>query len=72
MTIAVDLGRKATKQTNETSLSNFSQSTRPEGRVLWEELLVLPRFHSYFSSGHVEFLSPDIEILLNLLFLQQK
>ena len=25
--------------------SNSSQSTRPTGRVLWGELLVLPRFH---------------------------
>ena len=31
---------------NIASLSNFSQSTRPVGRVLWEELLVLSRFHS--------------------------
>ena len=29
-----------------TSSSNSSQSTRPAGRVLWEELLVLSRFHS--------------------------
>ena len=36
-----------------TSSSNSSQSTRPTGRVLWEELLVLIR------SGRVEFLSPD-------------
>ena len=28
------------------SLSKSSQSTRPVGRVLWEELLVLSRFHS--------------------------
>ena len=28
-----------------TSLSYSSQSTRPTGRVLWEELLVLSRFH---------------------------
>ena len=26
--------------------SNSTQSTRPVGRVLWEELLVLSRFHS--------------------------
>ena len=31
---------------NMTFLSNSSQSTRPVGRVLWEELLVLSRFHS--------------------------
>ena len=31
---------------NMTSASNSSQSTRPVGRVLWEELLVLSRFHS--------------------------
>ena len=29
-----------------TSLSNSSQSTCPTGRELWEELLVLSRFHS--------------------------
>ena len=28
-----------------TSSSNFFQSTHPTGRVLWEELLVLSRFH---------------------------
>ena len=28
-----------------TPLSNSSQSTRRTGRVLWEELLVLSRFH---------------------------
>ena len=31
---------------NMTSTCNSSQSTRPTGRVLWEELLVLSRFHS--------------------------
>ena len=33
---------------NMTPSSNSSQSTRPtgRGRVLWEELLVLSRFHS--------------------------
>ena len=31
---------------NTTSSSIFSQSARPTGRVLWEELLVLSRFHS--------------------------
>ena len=31
---------------NTTSWRNFSQSTRPTGRVLWEELLVLSKFHS--------------------------
>ena len=30
---------------NMTSSSNSSQSTRPVGRVLWEELLFLSRFH---------------------------
>ena len=30
---------------NMTSSSNSSQRTRPVGRVLWEELLVLYRFH---------------------------
>ena len=28
-----------------TSSSNSSQSTHPTGQVLWEELLVLSRFH---------------------------
>ena len=31
---------------NMNSSSNSSQSTRPKGRVFWEELLVLSRFHS--------------------------
>ena len=31
---------------NLTSSSSYPQSTRPVGRVLWEELLVLSRFHS--------------------------
>ena len=31
---------------NMTSSSNYFQSTHPTGRVLWEELLVLSRFHS--------------------------
>ena len=31
---------------NMTSSSYPSQSTRPTGRVLWEELLVLSRFYS--------------------------
>ena len=31
---------------NVTLSSNSSQSTRPTGPVLWEELLVLSRFHS--------------------------
>ena len=30
-----------------TSSSNSSQSTRPTGRVLWKELIVLSRFQSY-------------------------
>ena len=30
-----------------TSSSNFSQSTGPVGRAVWEKLLVLSRFHSY-------------------------
>ena len=30
---------------NMTSLSNSTQSTRPIGRVIWEELLILSRFH---------------------------
>ena len=41
-----------------TSSSYSSQSTRPVGRVLWEELLVLSRFHSYLRQ--VEFLSPGL------------
>ena len=31
-----------------TSSSNSSQSTRPIGRVLWKELLVLSRFYSNY------------------------
>ena len=31
---------------NMTSSSNSFQSTRPTGRVVWEKLLVLSRFHS--------------------------
>ena len=31
-----------------TSLNNSSQSTRPVGRVTWEELLILSRFYSYY------------------------
>ena len=31
---------------NMTSTSNFSQSTCPVGWVLWEEFLILSRFHS--------------------------
>ena len=30
---------------NMTYLSNSSRSTRPTGRVLWEELLIISRFH---------------------------
>ena len=48
MTIAVDLGRKATK-TNKNQVilpKALILYTRPTGRVLWEELLVLSRFHS--------------------------
>ena len=30
---------------NMTSSSNSSQSTRPVGKVLWKELLILSRFH---------------------------
>ena len=42
-------------------VSNSSQSTRPIGRVLWEELLVLSRFHSLLRVD-VEFLSPDTNL----------
>ena len=38
-----------------TSSCNSSQSTRPVGRVLWEELLVPSRLHSQLLA---EFLSP--------------
>ena len=31
---------------NMTPWSNSSQSTRPAGRMLWEEILILSRFHS--------------------------
>ena len=44
-----------------TSPSNSSQSTCPKGRVLWEELLVLSRFHSLIKeSGQAECLSAAI------------
>ena len=39
---------------NKTS-SNSSQSTRPVGRVLWEELLVLSRFHSHLQADEWNF-----------------
>ena len=35
--------------------SNSSQSTRPVGRVLWEELLVLSRFHSQLQAEEWNF-----------------
>ena len=45
-----------------------SQSTRPTGRVLWEELLVLSRFHSLLLAdewnlipGHIKIKVADIE-----------
>ena len=41
-----------------TSMSNSSQSTRPTGRVLWEELLLLSRFHSFLREVEWKFLSP--------------
>ena len=41
--------------------SNSLQSTRPIGRVLWEELLVLYRFYSYL---RVDILSPGIELCI--------
>ena len=36
-------------------MSNSSQSTRPVGRVRWEELLVLSRFHSYLRADEWNF-----------------
>ena len=41
-----------------TSSSNSSQSTRPTGRVLWEELLVSFLDFTRIMSGRVEFFSP--------------
>ena len=40
---------------NMTSSSNSSQSTRPVGRVLWKELLVLSRFHSLLRADKCNF-----------------
>ena len=40
---------------NMTSSSNSSQSTHPVGRVLWEKLLVLSRFHSKFQADEWNF-----------------
>ena len=63
------------------SSSNSFLSTRPTGRVLWKELLVLSRFHSIslvITSGRVEFLSPEEkkkEVNIHsrhLVFLQKK
>ena len=49
-----------------TYLSNSSQSTRPMGRVLSEELLVLSRLliSLVTTSGQVEFLSPKVTVVL--------
>ena len=41
------------------SSSYSSQSTRPSGRVLWEELLVLFQILLVITSGLAEFSSPD-------------
>ena len=38
-----------------TSLGNFFQSTCPTGRMLWEELLVLSRFHSLLRADEWNF-----------------
>ena len=38
-----------------TSSSNSSQSTCPAGRVLWEEILVLSRFHSQLRADEWSF-----------------
>ena len=55
---------------NKTSSSYSSQSTRPTGQVLWEELLVISRF----TNARVEFLSPDISFSNNFFkkFLQEQ
>ena len=42
---------------NMTFSSYSSQSTRPVGRVLWEELLVLSRFHSLLQADELNFCS---------------
>ena len=50
-----------------TSSSNSSQSTRPVGRVLWEELLVLSRFHrNYEWTSEIFVPSPPVIFLLTV------
>ena len=41
-----------------TPLSNSFQSTRPTGQVLWEEFLILSRFHSYLRVDEWNFYVP--------------
>ena len=40
---------------NMTPSSNSAKSTRPKGRVLWEELLVLSRFHLQLRANECNF-----------------
>ena len=51
-----------------TSSSYSSQSTRPTGRVIWEELLIFSRFH-LITSGRVGFLS---HVLYTMFFILLK
>ena len=44
---------------NMTSSSYSSKSTRPTGRVLWEELLILFQISLVITRGRVDFLSPE-------------
>ena len=51
-----------------TSWSNSFQRTRPTGQVLWEELLVLSRFHSYLGEDEWNFcplepLIPQVSVI---------
>ena len=52
-----------------TSLSNSSQSTHPAGRVLWEDLLFLSRFHSYYERTSGIFVPCSLYLSLIYLFL---
>ena len=50
-----------------TASSNSFQSTRPVGRVLWEELLVFSRFHSYLQAASGIFV-PCINPIIYMLY----
>ena len=57
---------------NMTSSSSSSQSNRPKGHVLWEELLVLSRFSLVITRGLVDFLSPGQIMFSKLLYKRVK